>query len=76
MCIDAPWAREAAALDVARSPTGNGALVKLGATRAELEETLGVCLYMGGGPALVYAARALRAFEEFTLAAASRGTAA
>ncbi|KPK69004.1 MAG: alkylhydroperoxidase [Acidithiobacillales bacterium SM23_46] len=51
------------------------ALVKLGATRAELEETLGVCLYMGGGPALMYAARALRAFEEFTLAAASRGTA-
>jgi hypothetical protein len=35
-----------------------------------------VCLYMGGGPALMYAARALRAFEEFTLAAASRGAAA
>ena len=52
------------------------ALVKLGATRAELEETLGVCLYMGGGPALMYAARALRAFEEFTLAAASRNAAA
>jgi AhpD family alkylhydroperoxidase len=52
------------------------ALVKLGATRAELEETLGVCLYMGGGPALMYAARALRAFEEFTLVAASRNAAA
>lgn len=52
------------------------ALVKLGATRAELEETLGVCLYMGGGPALMYAARALRAFEEFALAAASRNAGA
>lgn len=52
------------------------ALVKLGATRAELEEVLGVCVYTGGGPALMYAARALRAFEEFTLAAASPGAAA
>jgi AhpD family alkylhydroperoxidase len=52
------------------------ALVKLGATRAELEEVLGVCIYMGGGPALMYAARALRAFEEFTQGAASAGAAA
>lgn len=41
------------------------ALVKLGATRAELEEVLGVCVYMGGGPSLMYAAHALQAFEEF-----------
>ena len=41
------------------------ALVKLGATRAEFEEMLGVCVYMGGGPSLMYAANALQAYEEF-----------
>lgn len=40
-------------------------LVKLGATRAEFEEMLGMCVYMGGGPALMYAAHALAAYEEF-----------
>ena len=40
------------------------ALVKLGCNRAELEEMLAVCVYMGGGPALMYAARALDAFEQ------------
>lgn len=39
------------------------ALVKLGATRAELEEMLAVCVYMGGGPALMYAAEAIKAWE-------------
>ena len=42
------------------------ALVRLGVTRRELEETLGVAVYMGGGPALMYATGALRAFEEFS----------
>ena len=41
------------------------ALVKLGATRAELMETLAMAVYMGGGPSLMYAADALRAFEQF-----------
>ena len=41
------------------------ALVKLGCTRAELEEMLAVCIYMGGGPSLMYAAGALAAYEEF-----------
>lgn len=41
------------------------ALVKLGATRAEVQETLGMCVYMGGGPGLMYAASALAAYEEF-----------
>jgi AhpD family alkylhydroperoxidase len=41
------------------------ALAKLGATRAEIEETLGMAVYMGGGPSLMYAADALRAWEEF-----------
>lgn len=40
-------------------------LVKLGVTREELSETLGMAVYMGGGPSLMYAAEALRAFEEF-----------
>lgn len=41
------------------------ALRRLGTTRAEFEETLGVAVYMGGGPALMYAAEALQAWDEF-----------
>lgn len=41
------------------------ALVKLGASRAEVEETLGMAVYMGGGPSLMYAADAIAAWEEF-----------
>jgi len=41
------------------------ALVKLGATRAEVEETLGMAVYMGGGPSLMYSANAVAAFEQF-----------
>jgi AhpD family alkylhydroperoxidase len=41
------------------------ALVKLGATRAELAETLGVAVQMGGGPSLMYAADAWKAFTQF-----------
>jgi AhpD family alkylhydroperoxidase len=48
------------------------ALVKLGATRQELDETLGVTTYMGGGPSLMYAASAIAAFDEFAQAAAAR----
>ena len=50
------------------------ALQKLGATRAELEEMLAVCVYMGGGPALMYTAEALKAWD--TMAAASAPAAA
>lgn len=39
------------------------ALHKLGCTRAELEEMLAVCVYMGGGPALMYAAEAIKAWD-------------
>jgi AhpD family alkylhydroperoxidase len=49
-------------------------LVRLGATRAEVEETLGVAVYMGGGPSLMYAADALTAFDQF--AAQAKGVAA
>ena len=40
------------------------ALIKLGATKAEIEDTLGVAVYMGGGPSLMYAAEVLQAFDE------------
>lgn len=45
------------------------ALVKLGATKAEVEEALGMAVYMGGGPSLMYSANAVAAFEEFSRAA-------
>lgn len=41
------------------------ALRKLGCTREELEEMLAVCVYMGGGPALMYSAEALKAWDDF-----------
>jgi AhpD family alkylhydroperoxidase len=41
------------------------ALVRLGATRQEVEETLGMAVYMGGGPSLMYAADAISAYEQF-----------
>ncbi len=41
------------------------ALVKLGASRDEVAEALGTSVYMGGGPALMYAADALRAYDQF-----------
>ena len=45
------------------------ALVRLGTTKAELEEALGMAIYMGGGPSAMYSANALAAFEEFSAAA-------
>lgn len=42
------------------------ALVKLGATREEFEEVLGMAVYMGGGPSLMYAADAIAAFEQYS----------
>lgn len=41
------------------------ALIRLGVTREQLMETLGICTYMGGGPSLMYAAEAVRAYDEF-----------
>src|SRR5579872_4770937 len=41
------------------------ALVRLGATRQEVEETLGMAVYMGGGLSLMYAADAIAAYEQF-----------
>lgn len=41
------------------------ALVRLGANRAEVEEALGMAIYMGGGPALMSAADAIGAYDQF-----------
>jgi AhpD family alkylhydroperoxidase len=41
------------------------ALHRLACTRAEFEEMLAVCVYMGGGPALMYAAEAIAAWDAF-----------
>lgn len=41
------------------------ALHELGATRQEVAEVMAMCVYMGGGPALMYAADAMRAYDQF-----------
>jgi len=41
------------------------ALVDLGATREEVAEAMAMAIYMGGGPSLMYAADALRAYDQF-----------
>ena len=40
------------------------ALIRHGVTREQLMETLAICTYMGGGPTLMYAAEAVRAYDE------------
>jgi len=47
------------------------ALVKLGASKAELQEALGMAVYTGGGPSLMYSANALAAFDEFSAVASA-----
>lgn len=42
------------------------AAVKQGATRAEVLETMGMAIYMGAGPSVMYAAQALEAFDQFS----------
>jgi AhpD family alkylhydroperoxidase len=42
------------------------ALVKLGCSFEEFNEVLGMTIYLGGGPSLMYAADAVAAFEQFT----------
>ncbi|MEP7181380.1 MAG: carboxymuconolactone decarboxylase family protein [Betaproteobacteria bacterium] len=51
------------------------ALVKAGATRAEVDEALGMAVYMGGGPSLMYAADALVAWEEYSTPVAANAPA-
>lgn len=44
--------------------------LRAGAMRQEVAETLAVAVQMGGGPAMVHAADALQAYDEFVAAAA------
>ena len=48
------------------------AYVRHGGTKRELAEALGMAVYMGGGPSLMYAANALAAMDEFVAAAVAR----
>ena len=41
------------------------AAIAAGASREEIAETISVAMYMGGGPAFMYGARALEAYEQF-----------
>jgi AhpD family alkylhydroperoxidase len=41
------------------------AALEQGATREEVVETLGMAVYMGAGPSVMYATHALDAFEQF-----------
>ena len=45
------------------------ALVKAGCTREEVADVLGMSVQMGGGPATMYAGKALECFDELTAAA-------
>jgi len=39
--------------------------IKVGATRDEVSEAIGVAVMMGGGPAYMYGAKALEAYDQF-----------
>ncbi len=47
------------------------AAMKQGATRAEVLETMGMAVYMGAGPSVMYAAQALEAVDQFSNSAAA-----
>ncbi|MGP1615536.1 MAG: carboxymuconolactone decarboxylase family protein [Pollutimonas bauzanensis] len=73
-----PKTKELIALGIAVAARCDGcigfhsqALVRMGATPDELREVLGVAVYMGGGPSLMYAANAIAAYEEFSAAHAA-----
>lgn len=45
------------------------AAIRAGASREEVLETISMAIYMGAGPSMIYAAEALRAFDEMAPAA-------
>ena len=47
-------------------------LIRAGGTREELGEALGMAIQMGGGPALMYAAKAMDAYDELHAALAPK----
>jgi AhpD family alkylhydroperoxidase len=46
------------------------AAAERGATREEILETLGLAIYMGAGPSVMYASHAVEAFDQFAFARA------
>ncbi len=48
------------------------AAVERGASRDEILETLGMAIYMGAGPSVMYASHALEAFSQFNAAKGER----
>lgn len=63
-------AKELIALAIAIAARCDGCLayhakaaLELGATRQEVMETIGVAIYMGGGPSMIYGAEALASFD-------------
>ena len=44
---------------------------KHGATRDEVMETVGMAIYMGAGPSVMYAAQAVEAYDQFVAKAAA-----
>ncbi|TKZ22187.1 carboxymuconolactone decarboxylase family protein [Shimia litoralis] len=42
------------------------ALIKAGATREEVGDVLAMAIQMGGGPSMMYAAKAMECYDEFT----------
>lgn len=51
------------------------AAVDQGATSDEVLETLGMAIYMGAGPSVMYAAHALQAYQQFADKAAEKNAA-
>ncbi len=50
------------------------AAVKQGASREEVMETMGMAIYMGAGPSVMYAAQALEAFDKFSAKALAKAS--
>ena len=48
------------------------AAARHGASREEIMETMGMAIYMGAGPSVMYAAQALEAFDQFTAKAPTK----
>ncbi len=48
------------------------AALKQGASREEVLETMGMAIYMGAGPSVMYAAQALEAFDQVSARAATQ----
>lgn len=66
-----PKAKELIALGISIAARCDGciafhvkACVRHGASREEIAETIGMAIYMGGGPSMVYGAQALEAFDQ------------